>query len=505
MSPSGEIWAGGRKPCARELRPIHCRKIGMLVVAFSLADSACTREFKSPAALPNSENSANASASLEEPSTTSPSSDFPTSSPNADSEPDRPSTAASSTGAASQASSESAPEDTQTTDPTPKCEDGQERPCSETQDGKPITFPTGEPAGSCKRGISVCNNDVWGTCIGAIAPKVQDTCDPGNDDNCNGKPTDHCTCTAGETAPCGTSTGACKPGTMTCNANGTWGDCIGAKGPSPERCDGTNIDEDCNGLADLQDPKCECIDGSIERCSLGGQGDCTLGLKRCSQGRLSQCAPRFPKLTIEQCGTRRDGRETILGPATGDENCDGQTDETNWASPRPTGCSLYMMDKDKDGWGATGDDFANTQDAKRSTWGCFCPTTIPAGWRQGQHITVNKDCGDCVDGGAQVKPERSIEPQKEPSRCLESLSSKTPFDYNCSGREERDPEQRGVFDCGYVEGKGCIATGYWSESVPEACGVEAGSRTQEEHCQNSSGKMCVGIMKVPIPARMRCN
>lgn len=458
---------------------------------------------KSPNPDPESESK---SESKSDPSAQSESDPESKSESESESKPEADTTAPESTNTDDDQSSTSDSPDTDTT--PPGCKDGAERPCSETEDGKPITFPTGEPVGSYKRGISTCKDEKWGACVGAIAPAAQDSCEPGNDDNCNGKPTDHCNCVVGETAPCGESIGACEQGTMTCKADGSWGECIGAKGPSPERCDGKNIDEDCNGKADLQDPKCECIDQSIERCSLGGQGDCALGLKVCEKGRLSHCKSRFPKQSTEQCGTRRDGRESVLGAATGDENCNGQVDETDWASPRPTGCTLSMMDKDNDGWGAVGQDYAKTTNPTKATWGCFCQNKAPAGWRQARTDTMNRDCGDCVDGGFEVKPDRSIVPQEEPSRCLESLDSETPFDYNCSGKHERDPAQSGVFKCEYIEGRGCVGTGYWGGKVPVFCGQEGPFKTPG-HCvepedADDSAKSCIEPPHITLFKAARC-
>lgn len=55
-------------------------------------------------------------------------------------------------------------------------------------------------------------------------------------------------CLDGEKKVCGPeAVGACQPGTQTCVA-GSWGACEGAKGPSPETCDG--VDNDCNGKVD---------------------------------------------------------------------------------------------------------------------------------------------------------------------------------------------------------------------------------------------------------------
>jgi hypothetical protein len=53
-------------------------------------------------------------------------------------------------------------------------------------------------------------------------------------------------CVLGATGSCTTSCGT--TGTRTCGAGCTWGACV----PPAETCNG--IDDDCNGLVDLDDP-----------------------------------------------------------------------------------------------------------------------------------------------------------------------------------------------------------------------------------------------------------
>ena len=74
-------------------------------------------------------------------------------------------------------------------------------------------------------------------------------------------------CTEGQVQPCGSSTGACVPGTQTCQSDNRWSDCVGAVGPSAELCDG--VDNDCDGVADNGPP--EVCDGVDNDCN--GQVD----------------------------------------------------------------------------------------------------------------------------------------------------------------------------------------------------------------------------------------
>jgi len=62
-------------------------------------------------------------------------------------------------------------------------------------------------------------------------------------------PAEDCACRAGTTQACGTDGGERSPGTQGCSAAVTWGECVGAVGPTEETCDGK--DNDCDGLVDV--------------------------------------------------------------------------------------------------------------------------------------------------------------------------------------------------------------------------------------------------------------
>lgn len=345
----------------------------------------------------------------------------------------------------------------------PDCVDGDQSNCSESPDGSEIEFPTGAPLGSCSYGKKTCRNGTWGACKGAIAPKSKDTCQAGNDDSCNGVPNEGCECSAKETRPCGTDVGACKKGTQTCGNDGTWGsECKGEVGKQKEICDG-RADEDCDGLSDRDDVlDCECLNNDPKQgCQLTGSGDCTLGVKSCKNGAWTRCAPRFSR-TRESCGKRTD----FLGPATGDEDCDGSIDE--YLGGAPLGCKNYIVDEDNDGYGAIGYS-ANSSSQSPITYGCFCNApTIGHSWKPSYaQDKINVDCGDC---DSNVVPDLGGFSAIE-SICLKSLNWRGgSFDFDCSESEQK--RHPSMMVCKNT-GSGCVqqGNGYWSDSegVP-ACG-----------------------------------
>ncbi|MFC1810577.1 putative metal-binding motif-containing protein [Patescibacteria group bacterium] len=139
----------------------------------------------------------------------------------------------------------------------------------------------GKLKGECTPGTQSCYKTKggyikgkWSTspCYGNIEPTTE-VCD-GRDNDCNGVLDNGLTscdtqahlklikieqakedarlanmCLPGSNRTCGEhSKGQCQFGTQNCEANGEWGECIGALGPKPESCDG--LDNDCNGVLD---------------------------------------------------------------------------------------------------------------------------------------------------------------------------------------------------------------------------------------------------------------
>jgi hypothetical protein len=89
-----------------------------------------------------------------------------------------------------------------------------------------------------------------GDCTPPSGFENDETACDGADNDCDGTADEGCTCTPGESRPCGTNTGTCQTGTQACGTDATWGDCVDAVGPQNEVCDGR--DNDCDGTSDEQ-------------------------------------------------------------------------------------------------------------------------------------------------------------------------------------------------------------------------------------------------------------
>jgi len=129
-------------------------------------------------------------------------------------------------------------------------------------------------------------------------------------------------CTPGTTKACysGPPTtldiGACKGGTATCGADGTFGACTGEVLPVPESC-ATLLDDNCNGATN---EGCACIPGASMTCYTGAPGTQDVGI---CKGGVATCAA--DGLSLGPCtGQVTPKTEDCLSPA--DEDCNGTAD-----------------------------------------------------------------------------------------------------------------------------------------------------------------------------------
>ncbi|HEX8438743.1 MAG TPA: hypothetical protein VF697_26790, partial [Archangium sp.] len=203
------------------------------------------------------------------------------------------------------------------------CADGQTRSC--------YSGPAGTAdVGMCRSGTQTCqaNGTVWSFCSGEVQPYYIDFCwDTSTDENCDGQVNEGCPCTYGETRSCysgatGTQgVGLCRAGVQRCyfDAYGKtfWSaTCEGEVLPKPEDCS-RPADEDCSG----DNAMCGCTPGEKRSCYSGptgtsGVGLCRAGTQTCNAtGNWGTCLGQVIPRPVELCTT------------SGDDNCDGQSNE----------------------------------------------------------------------------------------------------------------------------------------------------------------------------------
>ncbi|HEY6078894.1 MAG TPA: hypothetical protein VIW29_08825, partial [Polyangiaceae bacterium] len=179
------------------------------------------------------------------------------------------------------------------------CAPGMTMTCWETPQGTSLGDVPANVLGACKLGTRTCASDgKLGPCQGALAPASEDTCDAGDDANCNGVPNEGCSCVKGSTRPCGSDVGACQFGTQTCQDQ-EWGDCLGQIGPQPrDTCDAGN-DANCNGLPN---EGCACVIGAVANCGNCGTQQCVKGGTWGPCTDEGECAPNEVQDETESCG-----------------------------------------------------------------------------------------------------------------------------------------------------------------------------------------------------------
>lgn len=170
------------------------------------------------------------------------------------------------------------------------CEAGNDANCNgEANEGCVCTIGATRPCvgalGNCAQGMETCLSDGSGWSECSIQPEAEDSCAPGDDANCNGQPNEGCPCVEGDTQPCGPPTvGICRSGTSTCGPGGVWGDCVGQKTAMPRDCT-SSADNDCDGVPDdTLDDVCKCEIGAKEACNThpqDGVGICEAGSRTC--------------------------------------------------------------------------------------------------------------------------------------------------------------------------------------------------------------------------------
>ena len=164
-----------------------------------------------------------------------------------------------------------------------ECVPGEKLVCDELGQDFPAADPidVAKRAGQCSYGLRTCTTSGWSECVGARGP-AEEICD-GIDNDCDVAidetyPEEHQLCGFIEGADYGV--GICTPGVMKCDNGGVY--CDGHTGPSDEICDG--LDNNCNGSIDegiANSTAIVCYEGPDGTMAVG---ECRAGVRYCTDG-----------------------------------------------------------------------------------------------------------------------------------------------------------------------------------------------------------------------------
>ena len=163
-------------------------------------------------------------------------------------------------------------------------------------------------------------------------------------------------------------------------------DAVAAVHPgATEVCDGADVDEDCNGYADDDDPGALTTDMTLyyPDADRDGYGDeTTTGLLRCDNPATASLSYVLDSTDCDDLQTTiNPGVLEVCDPLDVDENCDGFADDADSAVATASKI-IYYQDSDTDGYG----------DLTSSVTQCEGPTG---------YVT---DATDCDDGNPDVHP-----------------------------------------------------------------------------------------------------
>jgi len=181
--------------------------------------------------------------------------------------------------------------------------------------------------GACGVRVLTCAGGMWP--IDECSPLAEEVCDGTRvDDDCDGEANEGCDCDQGQETTCEAEFGTggiCGGRVITCALDGNWSATACAGEPSPEACDGARVDDDCDGEVN---EGCECDEGEQTTCGeeFASVGVCAAQAIQCSaQGTWPADVAACAPIGPELCD-----------PGRLDENCDGLANE------RPP-CEAYVQ------------------------------------------------------------------------------------------------------------------------------------------------------------------
>jgi hypothetical protein len=282
--------------------------------------------------------------------------------------------------------------------------------------------------------MQLCEAGAWSACD--VVPEAMDSCDPGDDADCDGTPNEGCGCVAGSTQKCSASNmlGNCAEGEQICGDNGQFGPCS-IQPAASDSCAKPGDDANCDGVPN---DGCACTQGEEQPCGPSTDvGICTYGVTTCQGGSWTACQGAvFP--------AARDCRSSA------DNDCDGSPDNTVsgtcLCSANTVRACNQHPGQDGNGMCVAGEQTCDVSANGSSSFWSTCSGDV--GPKPADSCSVLGDDGNC-DGTA-----------NDSCDCLQGDTTTCSAEYGRQG------------DCGAYS-LTCSAAGTWP-SETSACGAQSG-------------------------------